>query len=278
MADLDRAWKNVLFSQFHDILAGTSIEPAYEEARDQRGEASAIAAKTLNVAIAGRGFAGCGSSRVDRPSRHPRSFPAWRDGQRRLIRCMCGARSVRLRSHHPYSRGMDQAVLHVPSAAGVLEAAYRVHAAEIYRVVRAIVGNAATAEDITQDAFVRAYKKLHTYDASLPIKPWLVAIAVRIALDRVRRDRILRLLSLGASSGSSRAAEPESSELRIDMADALEVLTARERAVVVARHYVGMSYREIATALHITEGNTGVILHRAHLKLRAELSGLRSDE
>jgi len=62
------------------------------------------------------------------------------------------------------------------------------------------------------------------------------------------------------------------------MADALEVLTARERAVFVARHYVGMSYREIATALHTTEGNTGVILHRAHLKLRTELSGLRSDE
>jgi len=50
-ADLDRAWKNVLFNQFHDILAGTSIEPAYEEARDQLGEASAIAARALNLAI-----------------------------------------------------------------------------------------------------------------------------------------------------------------------------------------------------------------------------------
>lgn len=180
----------MLFSQFHDILAGTSIEPAYEEARDRPGEASAVAAKTLNVAIAGRAFAGGGSSRVDRPSRHPRSFPAWTDSVASLDVC------VRLKSHQPYSIGMDQAVLHVPSAAGVLEAAYRVHAAEIYRVVRAIVGNTATAEDITQDAFVRAYNNLHTYDASLPIKPWLVAIAVRIALDRVRRDRILRFCHL----------------------------------------------------------------------------------
>jgi alpha-mannosidase len=45
---LARAWKNVLFNQFHDILAGTAIEPAYEEARDQLGEASAIAGRVLN--------------------------------------------------------------------------------------------------------------------------------------------------------------------------------------------------------------------------------------
>ena len=50
-ADLDLAWKDVLFNQFHDILAGTSIEPAYDEARDQLGEASAIAARAANRAI-----------------------------------------------------------------------------------------------------------------------------------------------------------------------------------------------------------------------------------
>jgi alpha-mannosidase len=50
-ADLDRAWKDVLFNQFHDILAGTAIEPAYEEARDQLGEAAAIAARALNHGI-----------------------------------------------------------------------------------------------------------------------------------------------------------------------------------------------------------------------------------
>ncbi|MEJ5197773.1 MAG: glycoside hydrolase family 38 C-terminal domain-containing protein [Anaerolineae bacterium] len=50
-ADLDRAWKNLLFNQFHDILAGTAIEPAYEDARDQIGEALAIADRGLNLAV-----------------------------------------------------------------------------------------------------------------------------------------------------------------------------------------------------------------------------------
>lgn len=50
-ADLHRAWKNVLFNQFHDILAGTSIEPAYEDARNLYGEALAIADRALNYAL-----------------------------------------------------------------------------------------------------------------------------------------------------------------------------------------------------------------------------------
>lgn len=49
--DLDQAWKNVLFNQFHDILAGTSLEVAYEDARDQFGEAFAIADRAINHAV-----------------------------------------------------------------------------------------------------------------------------------------------------------------------------------------------------------------------------------
>ncbi|HEY3523895.1 MAG TPA: glycoside hydrolase family 38 C-terminal domain-containing protein, partial [Candidatus Limnocylindrales bacterium] len=50
-ADFERAWRQVLFNQFHDVLAGTAIEPAYEEARDQLGEATSIAARARNHAL-----------------------------------------------------------------------------------------------------------------------------------------------------------------------------------------------------------------------------------
>ncbi|WP_219836986.1 alpha-mannosidase [Paenibacillus sp. R14(2021)] len=49
--DYDRAWKNILFNQFHDILAGTSIETAYDDARNEYGEALAIASRGLNFAV-----------------------------------------------------------------------------------------------------------------------------------------------------------------------------------------------------------------------------------
>jgi alpha-mannosidase len=49
--ELTRAWKQVLFNQFHDTLGGTAIEPAYDDARDQLGEATSIAARALNLAV-----------------------------------------------------------------------------------------------------------------------------------------------------------------------------------------------------------------------------------
>jgi alpha-mannosidase len=51
LAELTRAWKLVLFNQFHDTLAGTSIEPAYEDARDQLGHASSVATSAFNAAV-----------------------------------------------------------------------------------------------------------------------------------------------------------------------------------------------------------------------------------
>ncbi|MGZ4354994.1 MAG: glycoside hydrolase family 38 N-terminal domain-containing protein, partial [Gaiellaceae bacterium] len=51
LAELSRAWKLVLFNQFHDTLAGTSIAPAYEDARDQLGRASSLAADAFNAAV-----------------------------------------------------------------------------------------------------------------------------------------------------------------------------------------------------------------------------------
>ncbi|HWI66087.1 MAG TPA: glycoside hydrolase family 38 C-terminal domain-containing protein [Symbiobacteriaceae bacterium] len=51
LADLTRGWKNVLFNQFHDIMGGTSLEPAYDDARDMHGEAMSAGARALNHAI-----------------------------------------------------------------------------------------------------------------------------------------------------------------------------------------------------------------------------------
>ncbi len=51
--DLNRAWRQILFNQFHDVLAGTSIEAAYEDAREQYGEACSIAARARNAALQG---------------------------------------------------------------------------------------------------------------------------------------------------------------------------------------------------------------------------------
>jgi RNA polymerase sigma-70 factor (ECF subfamily) len=153
--------------------------------------------------------------------------------------------------------------------------AYVVHAAEVYRVVRAIVGNEASAEDVTHEAFIKAHRNLHRYDRDRPIRPWLITIAVRLALDNVRRERIRHLITHAARPRDYGRLQIESIDTRIDTDAALRMLAPRERAVVVARHYVGMSYQEIAEMLATSPGNVGTLLHRAHARLRRVLA---SDE
>jgi RNA polymerase sigma factor (sigma-70 family) len=152
-----------------------------------------------------------------------------------------------------------------------IEDAYALYAAEVYRVVRAIVGDAQTAEDVTHDAFIKALKNLHRLDGHRPIRPWLLTIAMRLALDHRRRERLWHLLRRSSRIGDS---EPEfrgAIDTRFDVDDALRTLSPKERAVVVARHYLGMSYQEIAETLAISPSNVGTMLHRAHARLRTIL-------
>ena len=153
--------------------------------------------------------------------------------------------------------------------------AYSLHAAEVYRVIRAIVGNQASSEDLTHEAFIKAHQNLHRYDRSRPIRPWLITIAVRLALDHLRRERVRHFITLAAGPRELAPSQLRSIDTRMDIDAALRALAPKERAVVVARHYVGMSYREIGEMLATSPGNAGTLLYRAHARLRIILA---SDE
>ena len=73
VADLRRAWQNVLFNQFHDILAGSSIEPGYDDARDSYGESLAIAQRSLDDAVQAIAW----NIDIPRPEGFPKGQPAW---------------------------------------------------------------------------------------------------------------------------------------------------------------------------------------------------------
>jgi RNA polymerase sigma-70 factor, ECF subfamily len=154
----------------------------------------------------------------------------------------------------------------------VLTVAYAAHAAEVYRVIFAIVTNRSAAEDLTQDTYLKAQQGLHRFDSGRPIRPWLLTIAIRTALDFERRESVRRMFwrrSHGTILSDSHA---DAIDILIDTDSALRLLEPKQRAVVVARHYVDLSYEEIGAALGLTPGNVGVILHRSHARLRAMLS------
>jgi RNA polymerase sigma-70 factor (ECF subfamily) len=148
----------------------------------------------------------------------------------------------------------------------------------LYRVARAIVRDDAEAEDIMQDAYVRAYQHLNQFSRLSPFSTWLTRIAVHESLARVRRRSRLDQLDLIEDGGSpvnvvESSLDPEQStstaELGHLLEDAVLSLPEQFRSVLMLRDVEELSTAETAEALELTEQNVKVRLHRARALVRA---------
>ena len=151
----------------------------------------------------------------------------------------------------------------------------------LYRIARAILHNDGEAEDVMQDAYVRAYEHLDQFAARAPFSTWLTRIAVHEALARLRvRNRNESLddteydgeLSMKMTSKSP---DPEQTASSAQIRDLLEqaVLDLPEnyRTVIMLRDIEELSTAETAHALDLTEDNVKVRLHRGHGMIRTWL-------
>jgi RNA polymerase sigma-70 factor (ECF subfamily) len=187
---------------------------------------------------------------------------------------------------HPVMEAPDVARLVARAQAGD-EAAFRalveVHQDRAYGLALRIVGRAEDAEEVAQDAFVRAWRALSTFRGEAAFGTWLHRIVSRLALDR--RARI---------TARARNEEPVESppEAPVDLADVagidgsgpgaggtdairldrlLDRLSAQARAAVVLYYYEDRSVAEVAAALAAPEGTVKTLLSRARATLRAAL-------
>ena len=160
------------------------------------------------------------------------------------------------------------------------EIVMRRHNQRLYRVARAILRNDAEAEDVMQDAYVRAYEHLDQFAGTAKFSTWLTRIAVHEALARRhRRDRYEELDHTSEQDPMERFASlipnPEqqtsNSELRRMLEQAVEDLPEPYRTVFMLRDVEEMSTLDTAYALEITEQNVKVRLHRARALLRRSL-------
>lgn len=133
-----------------------------------------------------------------------------------------------------------------------------------------MLGNVTEAEDVTQEAFVRAYTQLSTYKTMHKFSTWLLSIASHLAIDQLRRRRFLALPLDDVPLLEwlvDAAISPEQSALRGEQQDEvqkyLQKLPSKYRAVIVLRYWYDFSYEEIATALHLTQPLVKARLHRA---------------
>jgi RNA polymerase sigma-70 factor (ECF subfamily) len=151
----------------------------------------------------------------------------------------------------------------------------------LYRVSRVILRDDGEAEDVMQDAYVRAYEHLNQFAGKAAFSTWLTRIAIHEALARKRRrGRMEELDALTANGDNmpilkSSALTPEAgtaqAETRQLLEDAIDRLPENYRTVVMLREVEEMSVAETAESLGVTDAVVKTRLHRAHAMLRKDL-------
>jgi RNA polymerase sigma-70 factor, ECF subfamily len=155
----------------------------------------------------------------------------------------------------------------------------------LYAFALRLIGSPQDAEEITQDAFVRAHRALTKYPGSrirtLALRPWLYQIALNVFRNRVRH-RQLQLVPLdqGREEGDlqiedNKEAQPdtalERAELKASLATLVAALPDRYRLAVVLRHIQGLGYEEMAVILKQPVGTIKANVHRGVRMLREAL-------
>ena len=141
--------------------------------------------------------------------------------------------------------------------------------ASVYRVVRGVMGDAAEAEDVVQEVFLKAYEGLRRFRGEAGLFTWLYRIAVNESLRAGRRRRPLAPLeAVPEIEAPVSDVEDDGPSLK-DLERLLRKLPDEFRTVVVLRDLEEMSYRDIADTLEIPIGTVESRLFRARQELRA---------
>ena len=140
------------------------------------------------------------------------------------------------------------------------ERLYRATSGKTYALMLRMSGNRQAAEDLTQEAYLRAWRAIDTFRGDSSFATWLRPIAVRTAIDHARAaERRPQLVEADVELG----AKPRSHETAIDLERAIAHLPTGARHILVLHDIAGYKHEEIAELLGIAVGTTKSQLHRA---------------
>ena len=148
--------------------------------------------------------------------------------------------------------------------ADAFEAAVRPHYANLVRRLVLVVGDERDAEDIAQDAYLKAYRSWDRFDGA-DVRAWLYTIALRLAFNHLRgRRRWLAAIGRVEPRTWSDPSDP-------DLWGALRALDARTRSALLLNIVDGYTQAEIATMLSVPEGTVASWISRGRAALRRDL-------
>ena len=161
---------------------------------------------------------------------------------------------------------------------GAFEEVYRTHSRRLYGVTLRMLGNPADAEDMLQEIFLAAHRKLDSFRGESALGTWLYRLAVNLCLDYLR-SRTGRAVSVTdalddeptlSDTGSRGLAER--AVTRIDLERAMAQLPEGCRTAFVLHDVQGLEHREVGEIMGIAEGTSKSQVHKARMRLRALLS------
>lgn len=177
-------------------------------------------------------------------------------------------------------RGMSR-VWEEDAARVFVESLFARHHSEIYAYLVRMLRDSELAADLTQDAFVKAYRNYDTLEKNENARAWLYQIAHRVALDELRRRKIVRMIPW---TGESRGAAPSAERLAMDvrlsgpLERALARIPERQRAALLLAELHDLSGIELAEAMGVSHVAARAILTRARESLRRALAAEQEAE
>jgi RNA polymerase sigma-70 factor (ECF subfamily) len=175
----------------------------------------------------------------------------------------------------PERIGLDESTL-VRHAANGDAAAWEplvlAHQEAVFRLSYLLLGDPDDAEDVAQETFLRAWKYLKRFDATRPLRPWLLSIASNLASNRRRSaGRYFAAIARAFQEKPALTTVEEKSTQRLEARDlwkAVQTLNVSDQQVVYLRFFLDLSVAETAQALQVAEGTVKSRLSRALDKLR----------
>ncbi len=175
---------------------------------------------------------------------------------------------------------MDDVALAARGDTGAFERVYQAHLGRVHNLARRMAGT-ESADELTQDVFVRVWQKLGTFRGESSFGTWLHRLAVNVIIERFRtlgtaRERFLAdgeavLDRLPGTAGGARF------DARLDIDMAIKRLPPGARAVFVLHDIEGYRHEEIGQLLGVSIGTSKSQLHRARMSLRGHLTERKDD-
>lgn len=161
------------------------------------------------------------------------------------------------------------------------EALYREHSSRLFGLTVRMLGNRTDAEDMLQDIFLAAHRKLESYRGDARLGTWLFRLAMNQCLDHLR-SKSARMTQATSSLDDDNAMEPAAlgsgpavgAVQQIDLERAIARLPEGCRAAFLLHDVEGFEHKEVGSMLGISEGTSKSQVHKARLKMRKFLAGL----